>query len=52
MTTLGEGGMLVVNNSNYKNNLIKMIRHNGHTSFKYKRKDYWIPAMEMLMHHT
>ncbi len=45
MTTLGEGGMLVVNNSNYKNNLIKMIRHNGHTSFKYKRKDYWIPAM-------
>ncbi len=44
ITTLGEGGMLVVKNDKYAN-LIPMLRHNGHTTFNYERKDYWIPAM-------
>ena len=44
ITTLGEGGMLVFKNSKQKNLLLQM-RHNGHCNFKFKRKDYWLPAM-------
>jgi len=44
ITTLGEGGMLVFKNSKNKN-LLHQMRHNGHCNFKFKRKDYWLPAM-------
>ena len=42
MTTLGEGGMLVVNNKKYQK-YIPGLRHNGHRP--YKNKKYWKPAM-------
>ena len=44
ITTLGEGGMLYVK----KNSLalkVPGLRHNGHCDFKFKKKNYWIPAM-------
>ena len=44
ITTLGEGGMLYVK----KNSLalkIPGLRHNGHCDFKFKKRNYWIPAM-------
>ena len=44
ITTLGEGGMLYVQ----KNGLASKVpglRHNGHCDFKFKRKNYWLPAM-------
>ena len=44
ITTLGEGGMLYVK----KNSLASKVpglRHNGHCNFKFKRKNYWLPAM-------
>lgn len=44
MTTLGEGGMLSVRNERIAK-IIPMLRHNGHCSFDYQRKNYWIPAM-------
>ena len=44
MTTLGEGGMLVVNRSEWAN-VIPMLRHNGHCGYPQDREDYWIPAM-------
>jgi len=44
MTTLGEGGMLVVNDDKYAN-LIPLLRHNGHCDFEFEREHYWIPAM-------
>jgi dTDP-4-amino-4,6-dideoxygalactose transaminase len=44
ITTLGEGGMLVVKDKKFAD-LIPMLRHNGHCGFDYERKDYWIPAM-------
>ena len=43
MTTLGEGGMLVVNNKKYQK-YIPGLRHNGHRPYKNKKK-YWKPAM-------
>lgn len=43
ISTLGEGGMLVVNNKKYQN-YIPGLRHNGHRNFV-KKKDYWLPAM-------
>lgn len=43
MTTLGEGGMLVVNNKKFTNK-VNGLRHNGHAPFKNKKK-YWKPAM-------
>jgi perosamine synthetase len=44
MTTLGEGGMLIVKDSN-KAKLVKGLRHNGIRGFDYEREKYWIPAM-------
>jgi len=43
ISTLGEGGMLVVNNKKYQK-YIPGLRHNGHRNF-FKKKDYWLPAM-------
>ena len=43
ITTLGEGGMLVVNNRKFTNK-VNGLRHNGHAPFKNKKK-YWKPAM-------
>ena len=44
MTTLGEGGMIVVNNDRFVD-VVPMLRHNGHCSFGIEREDYWLPAM-------
>ena len=44
LTTLGEGGMLYVRDRE-KQQLVPMLRHNGHCSFEFPRKDYWKPAM-------
>lgn len=44
ITTLGEGGMLVVKDEKMAE-IIPMLRHNGHTSFLEPREDYWLPAM-------
>lgn len=44
ITTLGEGGMLVVEKDEHAS-LIPMMRHNGHCAFQFEREDYWIPAM-------
>tara|TARA_Y100000031_G_C8212855_1_gene381870 strand:+ start:604 stop:1374 length:771 start_codon:yes stop_codon:yes gene_type:complete len=45
ITTLGEGGMLVINNSKYNNN-ISALRHNGISPFKKTKVNYyWKPAM-------
>ena len=44
ITTLGEGGMMVVKEKKYAD-IIPMLRHNGHCAFDYPRDDYWIPAM-------
>jgi dTDP-4-amino-4,6-dideoxygalactose transaminase len=43
ISTLGEGGMLVVNNKKYQK-YIPGLRHNGHRNFN-KKIDYWLPAM-------
>lgn len=43
LTTLGEGGMLIVNNKKFQK-FIPGLRHNGHREYKNKKK-YWIPAM-------
>jgi perosamine synthetase len=44
ITTLGEGGMLVVKDENIAK-IVPQLRHNGHCSFHGIRKNYWIPAM-------
>jgi perosamine synthetase len=44
ITTLGEGGMLVVKDPKMAN-IVPMLRHNGHCAFGYERENYWIPAM-------
>jgi dTDP-4-amino-4,6-dideoxygalactose transaminase len=44
ITTLGEGGMMVVKEKKYAD-VIPMLRHNGHCDFPFDREDYWIPAM-------
>lgn len=44
MTTLGEGGMLIVKDENLAK-LAPGLRHNGIRPFGYKRKRYWVPAM-------
>jgi perosamine synthetase len=44
ITTLGEGGMLVVKDDKIAGQ-VPMLRHNGHCSFPFEREDYWIPAM-------
>lgn len=44
ITTLGEGGMLVVKDREAAS-IIPMLRHNGHCPFPEPREDYWKPAM-------
>jgi dTDP-4-amino-4,6-dideoxygalactose transaminase len=44
ITTLGEGGVIVVKNPEVAA-IIPMLRHNGHCSFPLEREHYWIPAM-------
>ncbi len=44
ITTLGEGGLIVVKNPEMAE-IIPMLRHNGHCAFNFPRDDYWIPAM-------
>lgn len=44
ITTLGEGGMLVVKDPQTAE-VVPMLRHNGHCAFDFEREDYWIPAM-------
>lgn len=44
ITTLGEGGMLLVSSDEYAK-AIPGLRHNGHKSFPKDRTKYWIPAM-------
>jgi len=44
ITTLGEGGMMVVKEKKHADS-ISMLRHNGHCNFPFDREDYWIPAM-------
>jgi dTDP-4-amino-4,6-dideoxygalactose transaminase len=44
ITTLGEGGIMVVKEKKYAD-IIPMLRHNGHCNFSFDREDYWIPAM-------
>lgn len=43
MTTLGEGGMLIVNNKKYQKYILG-LRHNGHRPYPNKTH-YWLPAM-------
>jgi len=44
ITTLGEGGMIVVKNPDIAS-IVPMLRHNGHCPFAFEREHYWIPAM-------
>ena len=44
ITTLGEGGMLTVQDKKYAD-IIPMLRHNGHCGFSCEREHYWQPAM-------
>lgn len=44
ITTLGEGGLIVVKDVKYAD-IMPMLRHNGHCDFPFDREDYWIPAM-------
>ena len=44
ITTLGEGGMLVVKEKQYAD-IIPMLRHNGHCGWEFDRPNYWTPAM-------
>lgn len=44
ITTLGEGGMLVVKDKKYAD-IIPMLRHNGHCGWEMERPNYWTPAM-------
>lgn len=44
MTTLGEGGMLVVKDRKYAS-ILPMLRHNGHCGWEMERENYWTPAM-------
>ncbi|WGW00505.1 DegT/DnrJ/EryC1/StrS family aminotransferase [Vibrio sp. YMD68] len=47
VSTLGEGGVLLVNNPKYQN-VIPQIRHNGHCAYAHERENYWVPAMSDL----
>ena len=44
ISTLGEGGMLTLKDSNMAQ-IVPMLRHNGHANFLFEQTDYWIPAM-------
>jgi dTDP-4-amino-4,6-dideoxygalactose transaminase len=48
ISTLGEGGALVLKDSNYAN-LVPMLRHNGHSSYP-NSKEYWKPAMSNVVY--
>jgi dTDP-4-amino-4,6-dideoxygalactose transaminase len=49
ITTLGEGGMLLVNNKKFQKN-VEALRHNGVSTFKKKNKNiYWRPAMSNII---
>ena len=45
MTTLGEGGVLILNKPILDLEALRNLRHNGHASFNFSRDDYWLPAM-------
>lgn len=47
ITTLGEGGMLIINNQKYNKN-INSLSHNGVSKFD-NNKDYWKPAMTKII---
>lgn len=51
VTTLGEGGMLLVKKEKYAK-ILPMLRHNGHCAFFYEREQYWTPAMSDLRFPT
>lgn len=44
LTTLGEGGMLVVKDRTLAK-IVPMLRHNGHCAYPKGRPYYWLPAM-------
>ena len=44
LTTLGEGGMLVIKDPKLAA-LVPMLRHNGHCPYPEPRPNYWTPAM-------
>lgn len=44
LTTLGEGGMIWVKDKKFQE-ILPMLRHNGHCAYNYERPDYWKPAM-------
>lgn len=44
MSTLGEGGMLIVKDDALAR-LVPGLRHNGIRPFTYERERYWVPAM-------
>lgn len=44
LTTLGEGGAIIVNNDELAK-LVPGLRHNGLRGFDYERENYWVPAM-------
>ena len=44
ITTLGEGGMIYVKDKKLASK-VPGLRHNGHCNFKFRRKNYWLPAM-------
>jgi perosamine synthetase len=47
VTTLGEGGMVVLKDSDMAE-VVPQIRHNGHTTYSDTRLMYWKPAMSNL----
>ena len=44
ISTLGEGGMLVVKDEKFAE-ILPMLCHNGHCDFNFERERYWVPAM-------
>ncbi|MBN2782745.1 MAG: DegT/DnrJ/EryC1/StrS family aminotransferase [Campylobacterales bacterium] len=44
ITTLGEGGMLIVKDKKFAD-ILPMLRHNGHLAWNIQRENYWTPAM-------
>ncbi len=44
MTTLGEGGIIYVKEKKLAKK-VPGLRHNGHCNYRFKRKNYWVPAM-------
>lgn len=44
ITTLGEGGMIILKNKKFAE-ILPMLRHNGHCAWEFERENYWTPAM-------